>query len=75
MFGAMRKSLPWRSSCIGSVNWNPLLSAAKLLGTASVIVGVIAIVIVGGSSQTKRRIAKYKKSGRFVDLLKVFSRY
>jgi hypothetical protein len=60
---------------MGSVNWNPILSAAKLLGTVVVILGVIAIVIVGGASQTKRRIAKYKKSGRFLDLLNIFSRY
>ena len=57
------------------MNWHPILSAAKLLGTAMVIVGVIAIVIFGQASQTRQRITKYKKSGRFVDLIKIFSRY
>ena len=57
------------------MNWSSILSAAKLLGTATVIVGVVAIVIFGGVEQKKRRIAEYKKSGRFVDLLKIFSRY
>jgi hypothetical protein len=58
-----------------NINWHSILSAAKLLGTAAAIVGVIAIVIFGVMEQTKRRIAKYKKSGRFLDLLKIFSRY
>ncbi len=40
-----------------------------------VIVGVIAIVIFGGVKQKKRRMAEYKKSGRFLDLLKIFSKY
>jgi hypothetical protein len=57
------------------MNGYSILSAAKLLGTATVIVGVIAIVIIGGVKQKKRRIAEYKKSGRFLDLLKIFSRY
>ncbi len=39
------------------------------------IVGVIAIVIIGGVKQKKRQIAEYKKSGRFLDFLKIFSRY
>jgi hypothetical protein len=37
--------------------------------------GVIAILIFGRVSQTKKRIAEHKKSGRFVDLLKIFSRW
>jgi hypothetical protein len=57
------------------MNWYSILSVAKLLGTAALIVGVIAIEIFGGMNQTKRRIAEYKKSGRFLDLLKIFSRY
>jgi hypothetical protein len=60
---------------MSNMNWSSILSAAKLLGTAAAIVGVIAIVIFGVMEQTKRRIAKYKKSGRFLDLLKIFSRY
>jgi hypothetical protein len=60
---------------MASMNWYSILSAAKLLGTAVVIVGIIAIVIFGGASQTQRRITQYKKSRRFVDLLKIFSRY
>ncbi|HZL26791.1 MAG TPA: hypothetical protein VFC39_09695 [Acidobacteriaceae bacterium] len=57
------------------MNWHSIVSAAKLLGTAAVIVGVIAIVIFGQASQTQRRMAEYKKSGRLIDLLKIFSRY
>jgi hypothetical protein len=57
------------------MNWYSILHAAKLVGTAAAMVGVIAIVIIGRASQTQRRIANYKKSGRFVDLLKIFSRY
>jgi hypothetical protein len=57
------------------MNWYSILHAAKLFGTAAAMVGVIAIVIIGRASQTQRRIANYKKSGRFVDLLKIFSRY
>jgi zinc transporter ZupT len=60
---------------MANMNWYSILSATKLLGTAAVIVGVIAIVIFGGVQQKKRRIAEYKKSGRFVDLLKIFSKY
>jgi hypothetical protein len=58
-----------------NMNWYSILSAAKVLGTAAAIVGVIAIAIFGGVEQKKRRIAEYKKSGRFVDLLKIFSKY
>ena len=58
-----------------TMNWYSIFSAARLLGIATVIVGVIAIVIIGAVKQTKRRIAEYKKSGRFLDLLKIFSRY
>ncbi len=57
------------------MNWGSILHAARLLGTAAAIVGVIAIVIFGWASQTQRRITAYKKSGHFVDLLKIFSRY
>jgi hypothetical protein len=57
------------------MNWYSILSAAKLLGTAAVIVGVIAIVIFRGVKQKKQRIAEYKNSSRFLDLLKIFSRY
>jgi ABC-type transport system involved in cytochrome bd biosynthesis fused ATPase/permease subunit len=60
---------------MATMNWYSILSAAKLLGTATVIVGVIAIVIIGGVKQKERRIAEYKKSDRFLDLLKIFSKY
>jgi hypothetical protein len=60
---------------MATMNWYSILSAARLLGTATVIVGVIAILIIGGVKQKKRRIAEYKKSGRFLDLLKIFSKY
>jgi hypothetical protein len=60
---------------MANMDWYSILSATKLLGTAVAIVGVIALVIFGGVKQTKRRIAEFKKSRRFVDLLKIFSRY
>jgi hypothetical protein len=57
------------------MNWHSILSAAKLLATAGVLVGVIVIVVFGQAAQTRDRISKYKKSGRFADLLRIFSRY
>jgi hypothetical protein len=57
------------------MKWYSILHAAKLLGTAAVIVGVIAIVIFSRASQTQRRMTAYKKSGRFADLLRIFSKY
>ena len=57
------------------MNWHSILYAARLLGTAAAIVGIIAIVIFGQAAQARQRLAKYKKSGRFVDLLKILSRY
>jgi hypothetical protein len=63
-----------RESMAG-MNWSSIPSIAKQLGTAALLIGVIAILIFGQVSQTKRRIAEYKKSGRFLDLLKIFSRY
>jgi hypothetical protein len=57
------------------MNWHSVLAAAKSTGTVVALVGVIAIVILGGASQTQRRLAAWKKSGRFMDLLKIFSRY
>ena len=66
--GANRESM-------AGMNWPSILSIAKQLGTALLLIGVIAILIFGQMAQTKRRIAEYKKSGRIVDLLKIFSRY
>jgi hypothetical protein len=60
---------------MAGMNWHSILSAAKLLGTAAVIVGVIAIVIIGQGSRARHRIAKYNKTGRFIDLIKIFSRW
>jgi hypothetical protein len=60
---------------MSNMNSYSILSAAKLLGTAATIVGAIAILIFGLMQQTKRRIAKYKESGRFLDMLKILSRY
>jgi hypothetical protein len=60
---------------MAGMTWHTILSAAKSLGTAAVIVGVIAIVSFGGASKTKRQIDEYKKSGRVADLLKIFLRY
>ena len=59
---------------MGVMNLHSILSAARLLGTAAVIFGIMVIVIFGQISQTRRRLTKYKKSGRFVDLLKIFSK-
>jgi hypothetical protein len=60
---------------MAGMNWPSILSAAKLLGTAVVIVGVIAIVIIGQGSQARHRIAKYNRTGRLIDLIKIFSRW
>jgi hypothetical protein len=73
MSGHSRESAN-RESMAG-MNWSSILSIAKQLGTAVLLIGVIAILIFGQVSQTKRRIAEYKKSGRFLDLLKIFSRW
>jgi len=68
--GIAQRQLAW-----GIMNWHSILSAAKLLGTAALIVGIIAIVIFGQILQTRHRLTKYKNSGRFMDLLRIFSRY
>jgi len=47
----------------------------KTILFAVLFVGFVGVYIVGAASQTKDRVAKYKKSGRLVDLLKIFSRY
>jgi hypothetical protein len=60
---------------MGVMNWHSILSAVKLLGTGVGIAGVIAIVIFGGAAQKQRRIAEYKRTGRFIDWLKIFSKY
>jgi hypothetical protein len=63
------------NSSMGGMSWHSISSAASILGTAAVIIGVIAIVVFGQVSQTRQRLAKYKKSKRFIDLLNIFSRY
>jgi hypothetical protein len=73
MSGAFAQSVNHES--MADMNWSSILSVAKQLGTAVLLVGVIAILIFGQMAQTKRRIAEYKKTGRFVDLLKIFSRW
>lgn len=60
---------------MGNMNWHAVLSAAKSIAAALVTFGVCAIVIFGQGSQVQRRLRAYKKSGRFLDFLKVFSRY
>jgi hypothetical protein len=57
------------------MTWNLILSAAKVLCTAAMIVGVISILAFGHAAQARKRIAKYKQTGRFIDLLKIFSRW
>jgi hypothetical protein len=60
---------------MASMSWHSILSTAKLLGNGALIFGVFTAVIFGLASQKKRRITEYKKSGRFMDLLKIFSKY
>jgi len=60
---------------MSGMNWSYILSIAKQLGTGALLIAVIAILIFGQVSQTKRRIAADRKSSRFVDLLKIFSRW
>jgi hypothetical protein len=57
------------------MNWHLILSTAELVGTAAVIIGIVAIVIFGQISQAKQRLTRYRKSGRLADLLKIFLRY
>jgi hypothetical protein len=57
------------------MTWNLILSAAKVLCTAAMIVGVISILAFGHAAQARKRIAKYKQTGRFIDLPKIFSRW
>lgn len=52
-----------------------IVSVAKQLGTAVLLIGIIAILVIGQMSDTKRKIVRYKKSGRFLDLLKILSRW
>jgi hypothetical protein len=73
MSGHSRESVN-RESMAG-MNWSSILSIAKQLGTGVLLMGVIAILIFGRVTQTKQRMAEYKKTGRFVDLLKIFSRW
>jgi hypothetical protein len=73
MSGHSRESAN-RESMAG-MNWSSILSVAKQLGTGVLLIGVIFILIFGQVAQTKRRLADYKKRGRFVDLLKIFSRW
>lgn len=57
------------------MNWHSLSAAAVFLVNAVLIFGLAVLLIFGLLSQTQERIAKYKKSRRFIDLLKIFSRY
>jgi len=56
---------------MAGMSWRSILSVAKTIGSITLIFGIIVLQV----ATTKRRIAKYKKSGRFIDLLKIFSRY
>ena len=54
------------------VNWHSILTAAKLMGTAAVLVGITALLIFDRASKTQRRLARYKKTGHIWDWFKVF---
>jgi hypothetical protein len=56
---------------MAGMSWRSILSVAKTIALITLIFGVIALQV----ARTKQRIAKYKKTGRFIDLLKIFSRY
>lgn len=56
------------------MSWHTLSSAAIFLGKAVLIFGLVCILIFGSVAQTQERIAKYKKSRRIIDLLKIFSK-
>jgi len=73
MNGPSRESANHES--MAGMNWSSILSVAKQLGIGVLLMGVIAIAIFCRVAQTKERMAKYKKTGRFVDLLKIFSRW
>ena len=55
--------------------WHSLFIASVFVGKAVLVVGVICLLVFGRVSQTQERIAKYKKTGRIVDLLKILSRW
>ena len=55
--------------------WHSLFIASVFVGKAVLVFGVICLLIFGRVSQTQERFAKYKKTGRIVDLLKVLSRW
>jgi hypothetical protein len=57
------------------MNWHSLINAAIFLGKAALVVGLFGVLIFGYASQTQDRVARYKKTGRVWDLLKIFSRY
>jgi hypothetical protein len=57
------------------MSWHFLFTAAIFLGKAALMVGLVGLLIFGYVSQTQNRVAKYKKTGRIWDLLKIFSRY
>jgi hypothetical protein len=57
------------------MSWHPLFSAAIVLGNATLLVGLVGVLIFGYASRTQERVAKYKKSRRLIDLLKIFSKY
>jgi len=37
--------------------------------------GIVVVYVMGATRQTKERVAKYRKSGRLIDFLRIFSRY
>ncbi len=57
------------------MSWHSLFTAAIFLGQAALVVGLVGVLIFGYVSQIRNRVAKYKKTGRIWDLLKIFSRY
>ena len=57
------------------MNWHALFSAAIFLGKAALVTGFVAFLIYCQVSQTKERIATYKKTGRLRDFFKILFRY
>ena len=55
--------------------WHSFFSAAIFLGKAALVAGIVGVLIFGYVSQTQKRVADYRKTGRLRDLLKILSRY
>jgi hypothetical protein len=57
------------------MTWHSLFAAMILIGKVVLLLAIFGVLTIGFLAQTQQRYSKYKKSRRFIDLLKIFSRY